>query len=158
MNAIDEREELKRLLNAAAEQSTQNNLVVIDDTQMNLPAPRYDAKTYVARCIKLNKSEEDILNSLKYNYLLSDVESSKILKEVKKKLRAQYKEYVAQVAEKNILTLQQILDDCLANGQYKTAIEAVKELNRMSGIGVGNTFVQNNTQINNFDNVEIVFK
>ena len=93
---------------------------------------------------------------MKYNYLLSDVESSKILKEVKKKLKAQYKEYVEQVAEKNILTLQQILDDCLANGQYKTAIEAIKELNRMSGIGVGNTFVQQNNI--NLDNVEIVFK
>ena len=92
MNTVEEREELKRLLNAASEQSTQNNLVVIDDTQMSLPSPRYDAKTYVTRCIKLNKSEEDILNSLKYNYLLSDVESSKILKEVKKKLKAQYKE------------------------------------------------------------------
>ena len=158
MNAIDEREELRRLLNAASEQSTQNNLVVIDDTQQSLPSPRYDAKTYVARCIKLNRDEADILKSLKYNYMLSDAESSKILKEVKKKLKAQYKEYVEQVAEKNILTLQQILDDCLANGQYKTAIEAVKELNRMSGIGVGNTFVQNNTQVNNFENVEIVFK
>lgn len=157
MNAIDEREELKRLLNSASEQSTQNNLVVIDDTNMSLPSPRYDAKTYVARCIKLNKSEEDILNSLKYNYLLSDVESSKILKEVKKRLKAQYKEYVDQVAEKNILTLQQIADDCLERGQYKTAIEALKELNRMSGIGLNNTFVQNNTQIN-FDNIEITFK
>lgn len=156
MNTIQEREELKRLLDAASEQSTQNNIVVIDDTQMNLPAPRYDAKTYTLRCLKLNRDEQDILNSLKYNYLLSDVESSKILKEVKKKLRAQYKEYVEQVAEKNILTLQQILDDCLANGQYKTAIEAVKELNRMSGIGVGNTFVQQNNI--NLDNVEIVFK
>ena len=156
MNTIDEREQLRQLLNAASEQSTQNNIVVIDDTQMNLPAPRYDAKTYVARCIKLNKSEEDILNSLKYNYLLSDLESTKILKEVKKKLRAQYKEYCENVAEKNILTLQQIADDCLANGQYKTAIEALKELNRMCGIGLNNTFVQQNNI--NLDNVEIVFK
>ena len=45
MNTVEEREELKRLLNAAAEQSTQNNLVVIDDTQLSLPSPRYDAKT-----------------------------------------------------------------------------------------------------------------
>lgn len=156
MNTIQEREELKRLLDAASEQSTQNNLVVIDDTHMSLQAPRYDAKTYTLRCLKLNRDEQDILKSLKYNYMLSDADSAKILKEVKKKLKAQYKEYVEQVAEKNILTLQQILDDCLANGQYKTAIEAVKELNRMSGIGVGNTFVQQNNI--NLDNVEIVFK
>ena len=157
MNTIQEREELKRLLDAASEQSTQNNLVVIDDTQMNLPAPRYDAKTYTLRCLKLNRDEQDILNSLKYNYLLSDAESSKILKDVKKELKKQYKEYRDNVAEKNILTLQQIADDCLERGQYKTAIEALKELNRMCGIGLNNTFVQNNTQIN-FDNIEITFK
>ena len=156
MNTVQEREELKRLLDAASEQSTQNNLVVIDDTQMNLPAPRYDAKTYTLRCLKLNRDEADILNSLKYNYLLSDVDSSKILKDVKKELKKRYKEYRDNVAEKNILTLQQIADDCLERGQYKTAIEAIKELNRMSGIGVGNTFVQQNNI--NLDNVEIVFK
>lgn len=157
MNTIDEREELKRLLNAAAEQSTQNNLVVIDDTNMSLPSPRYDAKTYTLRCLKLNRDEADILKSLKYNYMLSDVESSKILKEVKHQLEKQYKEYRENVAEKNILTLQQIVDDCLANGNYKTAIEAIKELNRMTGIGLANNFVQNNVQLN-LDNIEIVFK
>ena len=158
MNAIDEREQLRQLLNAASEQSTQNNLVVIDDTNMSLHAPRYDAKTYTLRCLKLNRDEQDILKSLKYNYMLSDVDSAKILKDVKKHLKKQYKEYCENVAEKNILTLQQIVDDCLANGNYKTAIEAIKELNRMSGIGLANTFVQNNTQINNFDNIEIIFK
>ena len=157
MNAIDEREELRRLLNAASEQSTQNNLVVIDDTQMALPAPRYDVKTYTLRCLKLNRNEADILKSLKYNYMLSDAESSKILKEVKHQLKKQYKEYRENVAEKNILILQQVADDCLANGNYKTAIEAIKELNRMTGIGLANNFVQNNVQLN-LDNVEIVFK
>ena len=156
MNAIDEREELRRLLNAAAEQSTQNNIVVIDDTQQPLPSPRYDAKTYTLRCLKLNRDDADILKSLKYNYMLSDADSAKILKEVKHHLKKQYKEYCENVAEKNILTLQQIADDCLANGNYKTAIEAIKELNRMSGIGLGNTYVQQNNI--NLDNVEIVFK
>ena len=156
MNAIDEREQLRQLLNAASEQSTQNNLVVIDDTNMSLHAPRYDAKTYTLRCLKLNRDEQDILKSLKYNYMLSDVDSAKILKDVKKHLKKQYKEYCENVAEKNILTLQQIVDDCLANGNYKTAIEAIKELNRMSGIGLNNTFVQQNNI--NLDNVEIVFK
>ena len=157
MNAVEEREELKRLLNAATEQSTNNELVVIDDTQMALPSPRYDAKTYTLRCLKLNRNDADILKSLKYNYMLSDVDSAKVLKEVKHHLKKQYKEYRDNVAEKNILTLQQIADDCLERGQYKTAIEALKELNRMCGIGLNNTFVQNNTQIN-FDNIEITFK
>ena len=157
MNTVEEREELKRLLNAASEQSTNNELVVIDDTQMALPSPRYDAKTYTLRCLKLNRDEADILKSLKYNYMLDDRECRKVLSNCKSYLKKQYKEYRDNVAEKNILTLQQILDESLERGQYKTAIEAVKELNRMTGIGSANNFVQNNVQLN-LDNVEIVFK
>ena len=157
MNTVQEREQLKLLLDSAKEQSKGGELVVVDDTQMELPAPRYDAKTYVLRCIKLNKDDEDIINSLKYNYMLGDDECKAIFKKAKDYLKKQYKEYRDNVAEKNILTLQQIVDDCLANGQYKTAIEALKELNRMCGLGTGNTYVQNNTQIN-FDNIEITFK
>ena len=157
MNAIDEREQLRQLLNAASEQSTQNNLVVIDDTQLALHAPRYDAKTYTLRCLKLNRDEADILKSLKYNYMLDDSECKKVLSNCKSYLKKKYKEYRDNVAEKNILTLQQIVDDCLERGQYKTAIEAIKELNRMTGIGLANNFVQNNVQLN-LDNVEIVFK
>ena len=157
MNTQEEREQLRQLLNAAAEKSSKHELVIVDDTSMELPAPRYDARTYTLRCIKLNRSEEDILNSLKYNYMLEEAECKKILSNCKNYLKKQYKEYRDNVAEHNVMCLQQIAEDCLSNGQYKTAIEAIKELNRMAGIGIGNTFVQNNTQIN-FDNVEITFK
>ena len=156
MNTQEEREELKRLLNAAAEKSTKNELVIVDDTSMELPAPRYDARTYTLRCIKLNRSEEDILNSLKYNYMLQETECKKILSNCKNYLKKQYKEYADNVAEKNILMLQQIADDAIQDGQKKIAIEAIKEINRMTGLGVGNTYVQQNNI--NLDNVEIVFK
>lgn len=156
MNTVQEREQLKLLLDSAKEQSKGGELVVVDDTQMELPAPRYDAKTYVLRCIKLNKDDEDIINSLKYNYMLGDEECKAIFKKAKDYLKKQYKEYAENIAEKNMLMLQQIADDCLENGQYKTAIEAVKEMNRMSGLGTGNTYVQQNNI--NLDNVEITFK
>ena len=157
MNTIEEREQLKALLNNAKELSKGGELVVIDDTQMNLPAPKYDAKTYTLRCIKLNRDDEDILNSLKFNYLISEDECKKILSSCKNYLKKQYKEYAENVAEKNMLMLQQIAEDAIQDGQKKTAIEAIKEINRMTGLGTGNTYVQNNTQIN-FDNVEITFK
>lgn len=157
MNTIEEREQLKALLNNAKELSKGGELVVIDDTQMNLPAPKYDAKTYTLRCIKLNRDDEDILKSLKFNYLISEDECKKILSSCKNYLKKQYKEYAENVAEKNMLMLQQIAEDAIQDGQKKTAIEAIKEINRMTGLGTGNTYVQNNTQIN-FDNVEITFK
>lgn len=157
MNTREEREQLKLLLDNAKELSKKGELVVIDDTQMNLPAPKYDARTYVMRCIKLNKDDDDIINSLIFNYLMPADECKKILNSCKNYLKKQYKEYAENVAERNVLMLQQIAEDALQDGQRKTAIEAIKEINRMTGLGTGNTYVQNNTQIN-FDNVEIVFK
>ena len=82
----------------------------------------------------------------------------KLISQITLYLNRQYKEYAANVAQKNIEMLQQIAYEALEDGQRKTAIEALKELNRMCGIGLNNTFVQNNTQINNFDNIEITFK
>ena len=157
MTPAEEREQLRQLLNAAKEESEKSGtLVVVDDTQMELPAPRYDARTYTLRCIKLNRDEEDIVNSLKYIYGFDREEAKKLFKNCKSYLAKQYKEYRDNVAEKNILMLQQIAEDALLDGQRKTAIEAIRELNRMCGLGVGNNFYQQNNF--NFDDVQIVFK
>lgn len=153
MNNVEERELLRSLLNRV---DAGESVVKIDDSDM-YPDKKTDSRKYVLRRLKLNHDVNDITQGLKDNYAIDEKEAMSLIKSCRNYLNRQYKEYAAQVAEKNILTLQQILDDCLANGQYKTAIEAVKELNRMSGIGSANTFVQNNTQIN-FDNIEITFK
>lgn len=154
MNNVEERELLRSLLNRV---DAGESVVKIDDSDM-YPDKKTDSRKYVLRRLKLNHDVNDITQGLKDNYAIDEKEAMSLIKSCRNYLNRQYKEYAANVAEKNILTLQQILDDCLANGNYKTAIEAIKELNRMTGIGVGNTFVQNNTQINNFDNIEIVFK
>ena len=152
MNNVEERELLRSLLNRV---DAGESVVKIDDSDM-YPDKTTDSRKYVLRRLKLNHDVNDITQGLKDNYAIDEKEASSLIKSCRNYLNRQYKEYAANVAEKNILTLQQIADDCLANGQYKTAIEAIKELNRMSGIGVGNTFVQQNNI--NLDNVEIVFK
>ena len=152
MNNVEERELLRSLLNRV---DAGESVVKIDDSDM-YPDKKTDSRKYVLRRLKLNHDVNDITQGLKDNYAIDEKEASSLIKSCRNYLNRQYKEYAANVAEKNILTLQQIADDCLANGQYKTAIEAIKELNRMSGIGVGNTFVQQNNI--NLDNVEIVFK
>ena len=154
MNNAEERELLRSLLNRV---DAGESVVKIDDSDM-YPDKKTDSRKYVLRRLKLNHDIDDITQGLKDNYAIDEKEAMSLIKSCRNYLNRQYKEYAAQVAEKNILTLQQILDDCLANGNYKTAIEAIKELNRMSGIGSANTFVQQNTQINNFDNIEITFK
>ena len=154
MNNAEERELLRSLLNRV---DAGESVVKIDDSDM-YPDKKTDSRKYVLRRLKLNHDIDDITQGLKDNYAIDEKEAISLIKSCRNYLNRQYKEYAANVAEKNILTLQQIADDCLERGQYKTAIEALKELNRMCGIGLNNTFVQNNTQINNFDNIEIVFK
>ena len=154
MNNVEERELLRSLLNRV---DAGESVVKIDDSDM-YPDKKTDSRKYVLRRLKLNHDIDDIAQGLKDNYAIDEKEATSLIKSCRNYLNRQYKEYAANVAEKNILTLQQIADDCLERGQYKTAIEALKELNRMCGIGLNNTFVQNNTQVNNFDNIEIVFK
>lgn len=153
MNNVEERELLRSLLNRV---DAGESVVKIDDSDM-YPDKKTDSRKYVLRRLKLNHDVDDITQGLKDNYSIDEKEAKSLIKSCRNYLNRQYKEYAVNVAEKNILTLQQILDDCLANGNYKTAIEALKELNRMCGIGLNNTLVQNNTQIN-FDNIEITFK
>ena len=153
MNNVEERELLRSLLNRV---DAGESVVKIDDSDM-YPDKKTDSRKYVLRRLKLNHDVNDITQGLKDNYAIDEKEAMSLIKSCRNYLNGQYKEYAANVAEKNILTLQQIADDCLERGQYKTAIEALKELNRMCGIGLNNTFVQNNTQIN-FDNIEITFK
>ena len=152
MNNVEERELLRSLLNRV---DAGESVVKIDDSDM-YPDKKTDSRKYVLRRLKLNHDVNDITQGLKDNYSIDEKEAMSLIKSCRNYLNRQYKEYAANVAEKNILTLQQIADDCLERGQYKTAIEAVKELNRMAGIGIGNTFVQQNNI--NLDNVEIVFK
>ena len=154
MNNAEERELLRSLLNRV---DAGESVVRIDDSDM-YPDKKTDSRKYVLRRLKLNHDVNDITQGLKDNYSIDEKEAMSLIKSCRNYLNRQYKEYAANVAEKNVLTLQQIADDCLERGQYKTAIEALKELNRMCGIGLNNTFVQNNTQINNFDNIEITFK
>ena len=154
MNNAEERELLRSLLNRV---DAGESVVKIDDSDM-YPDKKTDSRKYVLRRLKLNHDINDITQGLKDNYSIDEKEAMSLIKSCRNYLNRQYKEYAANVAEKNILTLQQIADDCLERGQYKTAIEALKELNRMCGLGIGNTFVQNNTQVNNFDNIEIIFK
>lgn len=153
MTTKEEQNELKMLLDNTKDISKK----ALVDPGENLPGHRYDEKTYAMRSLKFNKTDEEIISNLKSMYNLSNKDATKLVKTSKAHLKKQYKEYKDSVAEKNILILQQIAEDALDEGQKRIAIEAVKELNKMCGIGLPSTFVQNNTQIN-LDNIEINFK
>lgn len=152
MNNVEERELLRSLLNRV---DAGESVVKIDDSDM-YPDKKTDSRKYVLRRLKLNHDIDDITQGLKDNYSIDKKEATSLIKSCRNYLNRQYKEYAANVAQKNIEMLQQIAYEALEDGQRKTAIEAIRELNKITGLYNDNPIINNTTVV--ADAVEIVFK
>ena len=152
MNNVEERELLRSLLNRV---DAGESVVKIDDSDM-YPDKKTDSRKYVLRRLKLNHDIDDITQGLKDNYAIDEKEAMSLIKSCRNYLNRQYKEYAANVAQRNIEMLQQIAYEALEDGQKKTAIEAIRELNKITGIYNDNPIINNTTLV--ADAVEIVFK
>ena len=152
MNNVEERELLRSLLNRV---DAGESVVRIDDSDM-YPDKKTDSRKYVLRRLKLNHDVNDITQGLKDNYSIDEKEAMSLIKSCRNYLNRQYKEYAANVAQTNIEMLQQIAYEALEDGQKKTAIEAIRELNKITGLYNDNPIINNTTVV--ADAVEIVFK
>lgn len=152
MNNNEERELLRNLLNRV---DAGESVVRIDDTDM-YPEKKTDSKKYVLRRLKLNHDVNDIAQGLKDNYSMEEKDAVSLIKSCRNYLNRQYKEYAANVAQTNVEMLQQIAQEALDDGQRKTAIEAIRELNKITGLYNDNPIINNTTVV--ADAVEIVFK
>lgn len=152
MNNVEERELLRSLLNRV---DAGESVVRIDDSDM-YPNKKTDSRKYVLRRLKLNHDIDDITQGLKDNYAIDEKEATSLIKSCRNYLNRQYKEYAANVAQTNIEMLQQIAHEALEDGQRKTAIEAIRELNKITGLYNDNPIINNTTVVT--DTVEIVFK
>lgn len=152
MNNAEERELLRSLLNRV---DAGESVVKIDDSDM-YPDKKTDSRKYVLRRLKLNHDIDDITQGLKDNYAIDEKEAMSLIKSCRNYLNRQYKEYAANVAQRNIEMLQQIAYEALEDGQRKTAIEAIRELNKITGLYNDNPIINNTTVV--ADAVEIVFK
>lgn len=152
MNNVEERELLRSLLNRV---DAGESVVRIDDSDM-YPDKKTDSRKYVLRRLKLNHDISDITQGLKDNYSIDEKEAMSLIKSCRHYLNRQYKEYAANVAQTNIEMLQQIAHEALEDGQRKTAIEAIRELNKITGLYNDNPIINNTTVV--ADAVEIVFK
>lgn len=152
MNNVEERELLRSLLNRV---DAGESVVKIDDSDM-YPDKKTDSRKYVLRRLKLNHDISDIAQGLKDNYSIDEKEAMSLIKSCRNYLNRQYKEYAANVAQTNIEMLQQIVYEALEDGQRKTAIEAIRELNKITGLYNDNPIINNTTVV--ADAVEIVFK
>lgn len=152
MNNNEERELLRNLLNRV---DAGESVVRIDDTDM-YPEKKTDSKKYVLRRLKLNHDINDIAQGLKDNYSMEEKDAVSLIKSCRNYLNRQYKEYAANVAQTNVEMLQQIAQEALDDGQRKTAIEAIRELNKITGLYNDNPIINNTTVV--AEAVEIVFK
>lgn len=152
MNNAEEIALLRNLMNRA---ESGESVVKIDDTDM-YPAKKTDSKKYVLRRLKLNHDVNDIAQGLKDSYSIDEKEAIALIKSCRNYLNKQYKEYAANVAQTNVEMLQQIAHEALEDGQRKTAIEAIRELNKITGLYNDNPIINNTTVV--AESVEIVFK
>ena len=152
MNNVEERELLRSLLNRV---DAGESVVKIDDSDM-YPDKKTDSRKYVLRRLKLNHDINDITQGLKDNYSIDEKEAMSLIKRCRNYLNRQYKEYAANVAQTNIEMLQQIAHEALEDGQKKTAIEAIRELSKITGLYNDNPIINNTTVV--ADALEIVFK
>jgi len=153
-NTQEEIETLRALLNRAEQGES---VIRIDDTDNDLYQNKMDPRKYVLRRLKLNHSKKDIIDGLKANYEIEYNAADNLIGKCRAELNKQYKEYAANVCQKNIEMLQQLADECIELGQRKTAIEAIKELNKICHLYDENNVTINNTTIQ-ADTVEISFK
>ena len=95
---------------------------------------------------KLNRvfDQDDVVNHLMSEYGLSKTASENLIRQTKKYMREVYKSFSENICENNMMVLKEILDESMEEGKYSIAIDVIKELNKMVGIG-GNrvTLAQN---------------
>lgn len=152
---LNNEEEIAMLKDLLGRAEAGESVIKIDEDAL-YPEKKTDVKKYVMRRLKLNHDINDILEGVVDNYQLDPSKGIKVIREARNYLNKQYKDYAANVAQKNIEILQQIVEESLNDGQRKTAIEAIRELNKITGLYNDNPIINNTTVV--ADAVEIVFK
>jgi len=153
---LNNEEEIAMLKNLLDRAEAGESVIKIDDTDM-YPSRKTDVKKYVMRRLKLNHDINDILEGVVENYQLDPSKGIKVIREARNYLNKQYKDYAQNVAQRNIEILQQIVEESLNDGQRKTAIDAIRELNKICHLYDENVVI-NNTTVNSTAPIEIVFK
>lgn len=110
-----------------------------------------EIKKKVIRDMRYGKRIPDIKNWLKTSIGFNDYMTRMVILSVKRILSEEYAQYKEDVAKSNVNTLLQIKDEAIDANDKRLALDAVRELNKMTG--------QYEENINlNTDNIEIKFE
>lgn len=124
---------------------------VLDEFSKISTQQMVEVKKKVIRDLRYGKRVPDIKSWLKNSIGFNDYMTNAIIASVKRILSDEYAQYKEDVAKSNVNTLLQIKDEAIDANDKRLALDAVRELNKMTG--------QYEENINlNTDNIEIKFE
>lgn len=121
----------------SAEQTAKDLKEIMDQIPDKEPIYHVDdfsPRKWVLKKLSRSTSNVELLDYLMNYYGMSHIDSDRLIKACRKELNAQIKTLTETVAARNVKYLYDIVDECLDQKIYDTAINAIKELNKMSGV------------------------
>lgn len=122
MNVTQTTEELKEILEHMPDANIQEHF---DD---------FTPRKYVLKKLSRSTYACELVDYLRKYYGMTKKEALDLVKSVRKDLNEQTKQLTKTVAARNIRYLYEIVDECIDSKIYDSAINAIKELNKMSGV------------------------
>lgn len=148
----------------AADMRDLNTMLALTESEVHFPADTIDpasalaprstnnkvsAYWFIMRELKKGRTSDYIVEECKELYGLTKENAIDYIHACRKKLDSQYLEYSKDIAKRNIECLQQIMDEALEKGQYRVALTAIDQLNRIGGLySDAKMVIQSNEPIN----------
>lgn len=106
----------------------------IPDSAAVFHADNFSPRKYVIKRLSRSTNNSELSEHLRNYYGMSQTESDTLIKNCRADLAKQIKQLTKTVAARNVKLLYDIADECMDKQLYDTAINAIKELNKMSGV------------------------
>lgn len=135
-NKIQEKENkiLPRNQNIKDMNDVLNTIVENTDLDPKKIRDNITPRKYVIKRLNRSFNQDETIDYLIDYYGMSKTAAEKLIRETRKHLQKIYKNYSDDIAKRNMIVLQEILEESLESKSYGTAIDCIKELNRMSGV------------------------
>lgn len=118
----EQNEEIKELMDQI---QTSSKPYMIDE---------FSARKYVMRRLSRSTNKTELMGHLRNYYGMSASNAQILIQKCRAELSSQIKQLTKTVAARNVKLLYDIADECMDKQLYDTAINAIKELNKMSGV------------------------
>lgn len=126
-NVTEQNEQIKELMDQ------------IPEPKSTLNVDNFSPRKYVIKRLSRSTSKKEIIDHLRTYYGLKGNTAENLVRTCKAELSSQIRRLTKTVAARNVKLLYDIADECMDKQLYDTAINAIKELNKMAGVTNYNT-------------------